>query len=352
MKYLDPYLKKVGDLFRSAAGNISELSSRPLKSARVKLTALYVLHTFIILAVFMTLLGYARLQHLRENLTGKFANPAEENIVIGNIWTDLQTTTAILAIYVLLAIAVLSYFSVQLTLKPINVFIEAHRRFIADASHELRTPLATMRTEIEVALLDPHSIPKEELIQLLRSNVDEIDRMSKILTNLLNLAAFNDAGGGPMFAPVDLADIARHTLERIRTIAIAKKVDIKEDIVHAEVSGNAVALEEVIFNLLKNAVHYSNPEGYVALSLATEGSHAILIIEDNGIGISPEDLPHVFEPFYRGERSLHMYTAGSGLGLPLAKEIVRRHKGTIHIDSAPKKGTVITVKLPLARNGG
>src|SRR4051812_35874632 len=94
-------------------------SSRPLRSARVKLTALYVLHTFIILSVFVTLLGYARFQQLRENLSGKLANPAEESLVIRQIWTDLQNTTAILAIYVLLAIAVLSYFSVQLTLKPI-----------------------------------------------------------------------------------------------------------------------------------------------------------------------------------------------------------------------------------------
>jgi signal transduction histidine kinase len=76
--------------------------------------------------------------------------------------------------------------------------------------------------------------------------------------------------------------------------------------------------------------------------------YAELIIRDNGIGIAPEELPHIFEPFYRSERSLHMYKSGSGLGLPLVKEMVKRHKGSIHIQSAPNKGTAITVHLPLA----
>src|SRR3989344_2039917 len=239
----------------------------PLRSARVKLTALYVFHTFIILSAFIVLLGYARLEHLEQNLSGKFVDSGTERAVIEQTWTDLQTTTAVLAVYVLIAITVLSYFSVQMTLKPINVFIEAHRRFIADASHELRTPLATMRTEIEVALLDPHHVPKEEMIQLLRSNVEEIERMSKILTNLLNLAAFNDASGGPAFAPVDLANIAHHTVERIRKTAQVKHITIREEIDPVEVQGNAVALEEVVFNLLKNAVYYSHPESAVTISL-------------------------------------------------------------------------------------
>lgn len=331
---------------RSAAWVIG-LKDKPLRSARFKLTALYVLHAFIILAVFVTVMGYVRLHYLESDIAGSVP-PGQADDLIRRIWTDLQTSTALLSAYVLVAIGILSYFSVQLTLRPIRLFLEAHRRFIADASHELRTPLTTMRTEIEVALLDPESVTHAETIEILRSNVEEIDRMSKILTNLLNLASFDDATGGPKFKPTNLAELVQHSANRVQKTAAAKRiaVDARAD-EPLSVEGNSVALEEVVMNLLKNAVNYSPPGGRVEISLSRKGGSAEIVVVDNGIGIAPDELHHVFEPFYRSERSLHMYKSGSGLGLPLVKEIVKRHHGTIHVESTPNKGTSITVQLPL-----
>jgi signal transduction histidine kinase len=253
-------------------------------------------------------------------------------------------------ILVLIAIAALSYFAVELTLRPIRIFLEGHRRFIADASHELRTPLAVMRTEIEVALLDPESITKQETVEILQSNAEEIERMSKILTNLLNLASFNDVTGEPPMAPVDLEEIISRASERLTKAVAAKRIELSMfHVEHVNVLGNAVALEEVVSNLLKNAINYTQTGGKVFVSLRElNEQYAELIIRDTGVGIAPDELPHVFEPFYRSERSFHMDKTGSGLGLPLVKEMIKRHRGSINIESAQGKGTTITVHLPLA----
>jgi signal transduction histidine kinase len=335
--------------WKRSAEWVTALKDKPLRGARFRLTALYVLHTFVILSIFVTILGYVRIHYIREDLAGQL-NPASENQVIEALWSDLQRTTTLLLVLVLAAIAILSYFAVELTLRPIRIFLEGHRRFIADASHELRTPLAVMRTEIEVALLDPDSISKQETVEILQSNAEEIERMSKILTNLLNLASFNDVTGEPPMAPVDLKEIVEGVSDRIAKTVIAKRIELS--IFHVEsvsVLGNAVALEEVISNLLKNAVNYTNAGGKVFVSLREMNEkYAELIIRDTGVGIAPEELPHVFEPFYRSERSFHMDKTGSGLGLPLVKEMIKRHKGSIHVESAPGKGTSITVHLPLA----
>ncbi len=336
--------------WRRSAAWVTALKGRPLKNARLRLTALYVLHALLILAIFVAVLGVVRSHYITADLHGHFLSPGIEKAVTDKLWNDLQDTTLVLAVFVLFAIGILSYVSVELTLRPIRVFLEGHRRFIADASHELRTPLAVMRTEIEVALLDPDSVTHNEAIDILKSNAEEIDRMSKILTNLLNLASFNDISGAPPMVPVNLADIMQTSIAKVEKTAAAKGITIAAgDIERVSVLGNSTALEEVALNLLKNAINYTQNGGTVSITVRELNErYAELIIRDNGIGIAPEELQHVFEPFYRSERSLHMYKTGSGLGLPLVKEMVKRHKGSIQIQSAPDQGTAITVHLPLA----
>lgn len=337
---------------RSAAW-VTELRDKPLLGARFKLTGLYAALTLIVLIIFVLSLGVFRNAIISREIQGKLANPLEEQIVVDRITKDLQVTTIILFIFVLIAITFISYHSVQLTLSPIKVFLESHRRFIADASHELRTPLATMRSEIDVALLDPESLSASESVEILRSNLEEIERMSKILTNLLNLASFNDVSGEPPMGPVELSEIIRNSMERVSKAATAKRVDIIADrIAPLRVRGNVTALEEVVFNLLKNSVYYSHAGGKVEIELRPHDERqAELSIRDYGIGIAPAELEHIFEPFYRSERSLHMHKSGSGLGLPLAKEIVKRHKGSIHVASELDQGTMVTVFLPLVQSG-
>jgi signal transduction histidine kinase len=327
------------------------LKRRPFLSARIKLTALYILNAIIILGVFAAVLGYLQLYHLQTNLAGMFARGVDGEAVVARLYKELQTSTATLVVLALGAIGILSYVFVYITLKSLRAFVDNQRRFISDASHELRTPLATVKTENEVALLDPDNLSREEAVSILRSNVEEIDRINTILNNLLNLASFASATGAPPKSAVDLSLAAGRILERLRMLAERKKLRLYgSSLPTALVWANPTALEEIISNLLKNAIQYTASGGEVELSvrLRSKDKQAELVVRDTGVGISPQDLPYVFEPFYRSEKSLHMYQQGTGLGLPLVREIVRRHGGEIDIQSEVGAGTRVIVLIPLA----
>jgi two-component system sensor histidine kinase ResE len=240
---------------------------------------------------------------------------------------------------------------VRITLRPIQAFVESQRRFISDASHELRTPLATIKTENEVALLDPGSLTREQAVAILESNKEEIDRIATILNNLLGLASFRSATGDPPFRAMDISETARRMLDRVKIFAKSRQVRLSApNLPSVLVWANPTAMEEVISNLLKNAVQYTTGGGEVVLRVRPRPNEkkAEIVVQDTGVGISPEDLKYIFEPFYRSEKSLHLHQGGTGLGLPLVREIIRRHRGSIDIQSASGKGTVVIVLIPLA----
>ncbi|OGY98845.1 MAG: hypothetical protein A2855_01575 [Candidatus Liptonbacteria bacterium RIFCSPHIGHO2_01_FULL_57_28] len=327
------------------------LRLRPFRNARVKLTALHVLNTAIVLGVFLSVLGYLRVRILSVQLSDKLAPGLSPDLVVQDIHNSLQGTAFALAALMLLIMGVLSYIFVRTTLRPIREFMESQRRFISDASHELRTPLATMKTENEVALLDPGRVTRDEAISIIKSNVEEVDRIATILNNLLNLASFNNASGAPPFSAVDLAAVVRTILERVKILAVRKDIRITTvNLLPTRVWGNATALEEVASNLLKNAIQYTPAGGEITLESRpdAEKKNGRLVVRDTGVGIAPEDLPYIFEPFYRSDKSLHMYQQGAGLGLPLVREIAKRHGGSIDIQSSLGKGTMITISIPLA----
>jgi signal transduction histidine kinase len=327
------------------------LKLRPFRNARLKLTALYVLNTVVVLTVFLTVLGYFRIRFLRADLAGNLASGVDLETLVHKIYFDLQVSTAVLAVFVLVAMGILSYFFVRLTLKPIRDFVEAQRRFISDASHELRTPLATVKTENEVALLDPDRLTKDEAVSLLRSNVEEVNRIATILNNLLNLASFNSATGAPPYSAVNMASVATTVSERMKMLAGRKQIKIMPPKLSPTlVWGNVTALEEIVSNLFKNAIQYTPAGGEISLSVYPNirERKGVLQVRDTGVGIAPEELPYIFEPFYRSERSLHMHQQGNGLGLPLVREIAKRHNGSIDIQSVVGKGTTVTVIIPLA----
>jgi signal transduction histidine kinase len=327
------------------------LKLKPFRNARLKLTALYILSTIVVLTVFVTVLGYIRIKTLREDLAGNLADGINLDVIVQKSYLHLQNSTFILALFMLVAMSILSYFFVRIALRPIKDFMEVQRRFISDASHELRTPLATMKTENEVALLDPESLSKEEAVSVIKSNVEEVNRITTILNNLLNLASFNNVSGAPPFAPLDLSSLVVSVINR--SMHLADEKQIKLSILETSpifVWGNATAIEEIVANLLKNSIQYTPIGGQVSLELRADFSEkkGELIVRDTGIGIPQKDLPYIFEPFYRSNKSLHMHQHGNGLGLPLVREIVKRHGGSIEIKSVVNQGTSVTILLPLA----
>ncbi len=336
--------------WKRSGGLVTALKDKEIRKAQVRLTALYIILAGIVLVFFAVAWDYTRTLILQRDLLGQLHNPALEIQLLNRISGDLQADFLVFTFFLLLVLSILGFLAIRLMLQPIKIFVEGNRRFIADASHELRTPLTTMRTEIEVALLDPESVSREEMLEILRSNTEEIDRMSGILNNLLNLASFHDVSANPPMTPVDLKNIVNLVAARSEKISAPKQVTVDTGQTQpVRVMGNVTALEEVVSNLLKNAIYYSRPGGRVEVSARPlNNRYAELRVQDNGVGIPADELPHIFEPFYRSGRSFHMHKSGAGLGLAIVREMVKRHQGSIRIASAPDQGTTVTVRLPRA----
>jgi signal transduction histidine kinase len=241
-----------------------------------------------------------------------------------------------------------------ITLRPARESLRYQKLFISNVAHELRTPLSTIKTSSEVTLLD-EKLPLS-VRRVMQQTIVELDRISEILNNLLSLNTLNRPER-MQFQNIDLGPIVDMIVERLATLAQERgiRVLVKKD-EYRLVWGNATALEQVTSNIVKNALAYTpkNSGGTVSISLKPDYHGAVVFaVSDTGIGISQEDLFHIFEPFYRADTSRvrNIKKSGSGLGLTIVNELVRVHHGKIHIQSARRKGTTVSVFLPSGSPG-
>ena len=221
------------------------------------------------------------------------------------------------------------------------------KQFTADASHELRTPLAVIISEAQTALSRQRSAA--EYRETVETCLDTAQQMRRLTQSLLDLARLDAGQEHIQRVEVDLADKARACISLIRPLADTAGVEIKCDLAPAPAVGDVDCLGQVITNLLTNAIHYNKDGGSIRVSTRTEEKAAIVMIADTGIGISTEDLPHIFERFYRADKSRARSNGRSGLGLAICKTIVDAHGGTIEVSSEVGVGTAFTVRLPSAR---
>ena len=225
-------------------------------------------------------------------------------------------------------------------------FASAQQRFAADASHELRTPLTILRGEMELALTRPRSA--EVYQATLASGVQEIDRMSRIVEGLSFLARHeaDRLRPGPDATPVDMVRLARTVLKTYERQAQEKQIRLHTpaEAAPVRVPGSETQLQQLLSNLLDNALKYTPPGGSITVSVTRE-EQCYLCVEDSGIGIAPEDLPHIFQRFWQADPSRR--SRGSGLGLAICAQIVHLHGGTLCARSTPGQGTCIQVILPL-----
>ncbi|MBI5561585.1 MAG: HAMP domain-containing protein [Deltaproteobacteria bacterium] len=222
------------------------------------------------------------------------------------------------------------------------------RQFTGDASHELKTPLTILKGEMEMAIRSRDDV--EYMREVIASSLEEIDRMSYIVRNLLDLARMDAGGGAVSMDRVSLDHLLSERFEHFRKFALDSRVDmviIKNMAVM--VTGDGLRLGQLLYNLIDNAIKYTPGGGRVELSVEPDGAFARVTVRDTGIGISKEDLPYIFDRFYRVDkaRSSGREVGGAGLGLSICKEIVDAHKGTIEAASEPGKGTAFTVRLPV-----
>jgi two-component system OmpR family sensor kinase len=225
------------------------------------------------------------------------------------------------------------------------MMIEQQRRFVADAAHELRSPITALSVQAENldhAKLSPGSRGRLAALQA------GIRRTGHLLEQLLALARY-DSPGTPAARIAALDHIARDVVADLLPAARARAVDLGfEHIESLSVCGDATALAVLIRNLVDNALRYTRDGGRVDLHLYAEGTSAVLRVEDTGPGICDDDLPHVFEPFYRGQRG---EGEGTGLGLSIVDRIVKSVAGSVAVENIPApagSGLRVTVTIPLA----
>ena len=258
---------------------------------------------------------------------------------------DLLGKLIVLNVLTLFGGACLSYYLARRTLRPIERAMEAQSRFASDASHELRTPLAAIQTENEVALR-ASDLSLKRAKELLRSNLEEVKRLRDMSDDLLRLARGDK---GTELQPVWLDDIAVEAMNHVIKAAQAKNISIEEAVSHLQIQGDAHSLTRALIVLLDNAVKYSGDDSTVKIFGAVHGKVAAIRVEDRGAGIAAEQLPHIFDRFYRADQARSkQQVSGYGLGLSIAKKIVEQHHGQIHVRSTLGEGSTFTIRLPLA----
>jgi two-component system phosphate regulon sensor histidine kinase PhoR len=226
---------------------------------------------------------------------------------------------------------------------------DVRREFVANVSHELRTPLSVFHGYVEM-LSDAPDMPREqrlEVFEVLRRNSR---RLNAILEDLLTLARLEARHEALALEPIDVADFCRAASEDWERTAHERQLAIEWDVAPEipPVRADRLRLDQVLANLLDNAVKYTDTGGRIAVRMRARDGQVELRVEDSGRGIPPADLPHIFERFYRADKARSREQGGTGLGLSIVKHIVQAHGGSVTAESMYGKGTTIIVRLPVA----
>lgn len=239
------------------------------------------------------------------------------------------------------------YFLAGRTMQPIKKMVDEQHRFIADASHELRTPLTTLRSEIEVGLRNK-KMTLAHAKELLESNLEEVLSLQSLSEHLLELAQSGELNGKVHFSTVSLPHCLDLSVRKLERLAEKKNITISKNIDEINITGIQDRIIELFVILLDNAIKYSPEKSVITVVAKKKKVMAEITISDQGIGIADEDLPHIFDRFYRASKSRSKEkVAGYGLGLSIAKKIVKAHHGEILVKSQINKGTTFTIHLPV-----
>lgn len=229
---------------------------------------------------------------------------------------------------------------------PIKEAWQRQLNFTADASHELRTPLAVIQTNLELVIDNPRDTVAEQS-QWLENSLFETQRMSNIVNDLLLLSRADTEANRINAETINLSLTLEAALKPLESLSASKDIilvsNIQKDIY---LHGDAKLLTQLVVILTDNAIKYMNFPGSVDITLVSQGKEIILKVSDTGEGIAAEDLNHIFDRFYRVDKSRSRDEGGTGLGLPIAQWIVSSHKGSIKVNSTVGAGTEFIVTLP------
>ena len=218
--------------------------------------------------------------------------------------------------------------------------------FVSNASHEIKTPLATMKILIE-SLLYQEKLDESITREFLGDVNKEIDRLSLVISDLLRMVQYDQTEENLQPEYVSVDELCKEATHRLMPIAVQKGIKIENKLEPVCAWADPVKLEQAVFNIIDNAIKYTDGEGTVKVDLSQENGYARIAISDQGIGIPEKDLPYIFNRFYRVDKARSRATGGTGLGLSIVEKIVNLHGGKIHAESTEGKGTTFVVLIPL-----
>jgi signal transduction histidine kinase len=325
----------------------------PFAKSEIKVIALQISFALLIFGIAAFFFNYIYQDVLKTIIAG-IAKGIESGHFNGEDVTDSleiakSNRFVIFATITFMITAIFTYVVIKITLKPAKSALDLQKRFISDIAHELRTPLSIIKTNGEVALMEDNLDSKVK--EMIKSNIEELDRMSVIINNVLSFNSLIKPGK-IIFSDVDMGAVIDSAVSKLKDLAQKKNQEITiQKITPHTVWGNAVALEQIIVNLLKNSINYSGERGFITIRVGPDyAGNTIINVEDTGMGITKNDLLHIFEPFYKSERSRNRKHSSSGLGLTIVSELVKMHSGRITIRSAENKGTIVSITLPRKNN--
>lgn len=327
--------------------------------ARKKLTLWYILILMSVSIAFSVVIyrgmsfeveRFVRLQQIRfERRFDEYGVPPPiftEDVLVKEMKQHIILVLVGINIGIGVVMGAIAYFLAGKTLSPIRVMMEEQNRFVSDASHELRTPLTAMKSSLEVYLRDP-KLTLSEARSVLSENIQEVNRLSSLSESLLTLSENESANRALFSSLIDLTPIIKSSITQVIHVADSKKISFEfTHISNIKVVGNEEKLRELFTILFDNAIKYSPHNSSITVSVHSFKKYIEIQIADEGIGIEKNDIPHVFDRFYRSDRARSSSKSGGyGLGLSIAKKIVQLHSGEITLTSEVNKGTVVIVTL-------
>ena len=244
------------------------------------------------------------------------------------------------------AIALTGWFLGGLAMQPIRLSYDQLQRFTSDASHELRAPLAAIINNAQAGLIDLTD-PQEQQLRL-EKIIGRAESMGTLISHLLFLARHEGQLQPDSLAVIDLTSLLHSLAEEYTQQATTKELNFICELPEQPLllKAEPALLRQAVVNLLSNALRYTSAGGTVKLSAAQQTQQIIIRVEDTGIGISAEDLPHIFERFYRADKVRSRHTGGFGLGLAIVQQIIQVYRGQIKATSQTGEGTTFQIELP------
>lgn len=332
------------------------------ESARIKLTVFYLIIIILISSLFSLVIyrlisqEFDRVYRIeRQRLERQFPLPPVTAVRIyidpevieeskqHLIWILVGVNLGIITIS-----AFAGYFLAGKTLQPIKNMMDQQNQFITDASHELRTPLTAMKTEIEVSLRDK-KLTLSEAKKMLESNLEEVNSLQNLSESMMRLSKITHDEPEEKLEPVSIRPEIESAIKKVNPLAKRKNIEIKNQAQDYPILAKKGLLSELMMILLDNAIKYSSPQTKITILTQGVENQVKIEVSDQGLGIPKEDLPQLFNRFFRSSKSRAKSEAdGFGLGLSIAKKMVTSLNGRIEVASEEGKGTTFAIFLPKA----